>query len=268
MDRYAVMGNPIQQSWSPQIHQLFAKQTQQPLTYEPILVPLDDFKQSVLNFQNKGGKGLNITIPFKQQAYQLVNQLSERAKVAQAINTIRFEADGSCLGDNTDGVGFVRDVVEHNQFSMRSKRILILGAGGAVRGILAPLMQESPQSVMIANRTLENAQALATEFGLQALPLAELAQFQFDLVINATSASLTGAEINLPRAILSDQAYCYDMVYGKGITPFMTWGIHNHAAKVSDGLGMLIEQAAESFYLWRGVRPDTKAAMAHFQAKH
>ncbi len=257
MDQYAVMGNPIQHSWSPRIHQFFAKQTQQSLSYRPILVPLDAFSQSISDFKAQGGKGLNITLPFKQQAYQQVDQLSERAKIAQAVNTISFNPDGSSFGDNTDGIGFVRDVIDHHQFSLKNARILILGAGGAVRGILAPLIQESPASILIANRTKENAQLLATEFDLQVSAVAELAKYQFDLVINATSASLTGAELDLPQAILSDQAFCYDMVYGKGITPFMAWATHNRAAKVSDGLGMLIEQAAEAFFLWRKVRPNT-----------
>ncbi len=259
MDEYGVMGNPIQHSWSPRIHQLFAEQTGQQLTYQAMLVPLDGFKQALTDFKLRKGKGLNITLPFKQEAYQLADVLSERAKLAKAVNTLQFNSDGRLFGDNTDGVGFIRDVVANHQFPMLNKRVLILGAGGAVRGILHPLLQESPKQVVIANRTEENAKALVEEFpSLEICPLSKLSQFKFDLIINGTSAGLTGDAIDLPNNILSEHAYCYDMVYGKGSTPFMKWALENHAAIVTDGLGMLIEQAAESFFIWRGVRPDTR----------
>ncbi|HSW68973.1 MAG TPA: shikimate dehydrogenase [Gammaproteobacteria bacterium] len=260
-DQYAVIGNPIHHSWSPKIHQLFAEQTQQELDYKAILAPLDGFKHILKEFQNQGGKGLNITLPFKQQAYQIVDTLSERAKLAKSINTIQFNPDGTLFGDNTDGIGFIRDVVHNHNFSISNKRVLILGAGGAVRGILHPLLQESPAQLIIANRTEETAKALIEEFphdpSIQTCSLSSLDQFKFDLVINGTSASLTENTIDLPKNILSGQAYCYDMVYGKGTTPFMAWAAENNAMLISDGLGMLIEQAAESFYIWRGIRPKT-----------
>lgn len=272
MNQYGIMGHPIQHSWSPRIHQLFAKQAQLTLSYQPILVPLEGFAQALDSFQAQGGKGLNITLPFKQQAYQSVDFLSERAKWAKAVNTIRFNSDGSRFGDNTDGIGLIRDVIQHHAFSMMGKRVLILGAGGAVRGILNPVLQESPELLIITNRTESNAQALVTEFSqyscLKACSLQAIAKFQFDLIINGTRASLDGNSIDLPGDILSDQAYCYDMVYGKGKTPFMIWAEKNHAAIVSDGLGMLIEQAAESFYIWHGIRPDTEVVSNYFLSSH
>ena len=266
MDRYGIMGNPIQHSWSPRVHQLFAKQTQQQLIYEPILVSLDGFRQALDGFQARGGKGLNITSPFKQQAYQLVNALSERATLAKAVNTIQFNPDGSRFGDNTDGVGFIRDVMSGHHFPISGKRVLVLGAGGAVRGILNHVLQEQPEWVVIANRTEEKANVLVSEFSyyssIQARSLSNLTGFKFDLIINGTSAGLTGDIIDLPKRILSEQAYCYDMTYGKRLTPFMMWAIANHAAMISNGLGMLIEQAAESFYLWRGVKPETQPVLS------
>ncbi len=266
MDQYGVMGCPIQHSWSPRIHQLFAKQTNQSLVYRPILVPPDQLEQALHTFQTEGGKGLNITLPFKQQAYELIDKLSERAQLAQAVNTIRFDPDGSLFGDNTDGIGFIRDVIHHHQFPISDKRVLILGAGGAARGILGPILQESPALLVIANRTEANANALAAAFSsyhesVQACALSALTKFEFDLIINATSASLTDAIIELPVSLLGKQAYCYDMMYGKEPTPFMKWAQKHHVAIVSDGLGMLVEQAAESFYIWRGVRPDTQPVL-------
>lgn len=261
MDQYGVMGNPIQHSKSPKIHQAFANQTEQQMSYQAIWVPLDGFNKALDLFQAEGGKGLNITLPFKQQAYQSVDVLSERAKLAKAVNTIQFHSDGSRFGDNTDGVGFIQDVVHRHQFSIANKRVLILGAGGAVRGILDPLLQERPAELMIANRTVEHAHALADAFSndqrIHVCSLLELGKFTFDFIINGTSASLTNDVIELPFRLIHEKTYCYDMVYGKGLTPFMTWAKQNQAAKISDGLGMLIEQAAESFYIWRGVRPNT-----------
>src|SRR5579872_616483 len=269
MDQYGIMGNPIQHSWSPQIHQLFAKETQQTMIYQPILVPLDGFKQALDTFQMQGGKGLNITLPFKQQAYQYVHTLSERAKLAHAVNTIKFNSDGTCFGDNTDGIGFIRDVIHQQGFPVLNKRVLILGAGGAVRGILHPVLQESPECVVIANRTEENANALKRQFSqyksVQVCSLQDLSEFKFDLIINGTSASLANETIDLPGSIISENAYCYDMVYGFGSTPFMAWANKNNAPKVSDGLGMLIEQAAEAFYIWRGVKPEIAPVLNYFK---
>lgn len=268
MNRYGIMGHPIQHSWSPEIHQLFAKQTGQELIYQPILVPLDGFSQALDAFQAGGGQGLNITLPFKQQAYQLVDQLSERAKRAKSVNTIQFNADGSRWGDNTDGVGFIRDVIHHHAFPLLNKRVLILGAGGAVRGILDPLLQEKPARIVIVNRTRENADNLAAEFSIEAHDFAALTNDQFDLIINGTSASLMQADMELPSNMLSEQAYCYDMVYGKRSTPFMTWAETHHASLVSDGLGMLVEQAAESFFIWRDVRPETQSVLNYFTSRY
>ena len=264
MDNYAVIGNPIQHSWSPRIHLLFAQQTQQQLNYQAILAPLESFSEVLLEFQQQGGKGLNVTLPFKQQAYEWLENLSKRATLAKAVNTIRFDSDGTCWGDNTDGVGFVRDVVGRHQFSLEKKKILILGAGGAVRGILGEILARSPELVVIANRTLSAAEVLAEEFAcsdvlqVKNLIQLEIESYQFDLVINGTSMGLTGDELQLPPSILTNDAYCYDLVYGRGVTTFMQWAKENHAGQVTDGLGMLIEQAAESFYLWRGIRPETK----------
>ncbi len=265
MDLYGVVGNPIHHSKSPQIHQLFAKQTGQLLVYQPMLAPLDGFGRVLDVFHAQGGKGLNITLPFKQQAYELVGHVSERAKLARAVNTIQFNLDGSRFGDNTDGIGFVRDVTERYAFSIKSKKVLVLGAGGAVRGILGQVLQELPELIVILNRTREAADVLAAEFSsykrVQVCDRHELAGHHFDLVINGTSASLAGGCLDLPDNILREGALCYDMVYGKSPTPFMRWAEKNHAAIVSDGLGMLVEQAAESFYIWRGVRPVTQSIL-------
>jgi shikimate dehydrogenase len=269
MDQYGVVGNPIQHSLSPQIHRLFAKQTHQELVYEPILVAFDGFERALQDFQAQGGKGLNITLPFKHQAFQLVDTLSERAARARAVNTIKFNADGRRFGDNTDGVGFVRDVTQHHQFSLKGTRVLMLGAGGAARGVLGAILQEEPSALMIANRTEDKAQILAEEFSqnglVRACGLSCLGDYTFDMVINATSASLQEEAITLPDNILSEQACCYDMVYGKGDTPFICWAKEQGAALASDGLGMLVEQAAESFFIWRGIRPSTQPVLVELK---
>ncbi len=260
MDHYAVMGNPIQHSLSPHIHSLFATQTRQNMNYQAILVDLDGLSGALNDFQNRGGRGLNITLPFKQEAFLLMHTLSARALEAKAVNTIQFNPDGSRFGDNTDGVGFIRDVTIQHQFSLNNKRILILGAGGAVRGVLGAILKEKPALLMIANRTENNAKALAHEFAsdlIQTVSLKNLSNYQFDMVINGTSASLQDDTLSLPNHILSDSAFCYDMVYGKGMTPFLSWATEQGALIQSDGLGMLVEQAAESFLLWRGVKPET-----------
>ncbi|MDR3479013.1 MAG: shikimate dehydrogenase [Gammaproteobacteria bacterium] len=262
MDYYGVMGNPIRHSKSPLIHRLFAEQTHQSLAYKPILVELDGLPTALLDFQvSEGGKGLNITLPFKQRAYGYAQHLTERAIQAKAINTIRFDADGSIMGDNTDGVGLVRDITQNNHFSIRGKSVLLLGAGGTVRGIIGPILAESPKQLVIANRTESKAQALAAEFAsIQAITgckITDLAGLSFDLIINATSASLHEDVLELPSDILNAGAYCYDVVYGKGETPFLHWARAHKAALRSDGLGMLVEQAAESFYFWRNVMPLT-----------
>ena len=259
VDRYAVMGNPIAHSKSPVIHRLFAEQTNQPMEYTAILVELGGFAVAANSFAGHGGKGLNVTVPFKQDAWEFVSVRSPRATRAGAVNVINFRSDGGIYGDNTDGVGLVRDLARNLGVHLAGKNVLVLGAGGAVRGVLEPLLSEHPAKVVIANRTLEKAVELAGVFEslgeVAACPLGRLASLPaFDLVINGTAASLQGQTLDLPGSIVRD-AVCYDMMYGKAPTPFMAWATLQGAAAVHDGLGMLVEQAAESFYIWRGVRP-------------
>ena len=269
-DRYAVMGNPIAHSKSPEIHALFARQTHQNLRYDAILVPLDGFAAAVDAFQQAGGKGLNITVPFKQQAWQQVDTRSARAELAGAVNTIVFEADGCRRGDNTDGVGLIRDLRENHGVVIAGRDVLVLGAGGAVRGVLGPLLEQAPGSLTVANRTVARAVELADVFAAKnvaACGFEALAGHQFDLVINGTSASLQGDVPSLPPRLLRAGACAYDMMYGEHPTAFLVWAARQGAAKTVDGLGMLVEQAAESFYLWRGVRPRTAAVIRQLRAQ-
>jgi shikimate dehydrogenase len=267
-DRYAVIGNPIAHSKSPAIHVAFARQCGQDLTYEAILGPLDGFRAAVEAFRSAGGKGMNVTVPFKLEALELADQPTERARQAGAVNTLRFDKDG-IFGDNTDGIGLVRDIRDRLGFPLRGKRILILGAGGAARGVVLPLLEERLAELAIANRSVDKAQALKVQFA----PFGELlvggfgdfAGGGFDLVINATSASLGGEGLALPEGLFAPNALAYDMVYGKGETPFMADARRLGAARAADGLGMLVGQAAESFFLWRGLRPDTAPVMAMLQ---
>ncbi len=259
-DEYAVMGNPIAHSKSPRIHTLFAEQTGEAVHYEAIQVDPGGFSQAVGNFEASGGKGLNITVPFKQEAWELVNERSERAERAGAVNTIKF-VDGKLIGDNTDGIGLVNDLT-NNRIAVKGGRVLLMGAGGAARGVLAPLLAQQPAQLVIGNRTAEKAKQLAEEFSnlgqVEGCGYDALEGKQFDLVINATAASLQGELPPLPDSVLADGACCYDMMYGAEPTAFMQWASRHGAAKVLDGLGMLVEQAAESFYIWRGVRPEDK----------
>jgi len=259
-DAYGVMGNPIAHSRSPQIHAHFAEQTKQRITYEAILVDLGGLEQAVGNFQGSGGKGVNITVPFKEDAFRLVDELSLRAKRAQAVNTIKINEDGTLLGENTDGAGLVRDLSHNRGFSLKGKNILILGAGGAVRGVLAPLLEHLPAKITIANRTVSKAESLAITFGdlgeVHASAFEHLSE-PFDLIINGTAASLAGELPPLPNGLVTRDTLCYDMMYSAKPTPFMAWGSAQGAAQVSDGLGMLVEQAAESFHIWRDVEPAT-----------
>ena len=263
-DSYAVMGNPITHSKSPLIHTLFAEQTQQLMEYSAIHVDLGGFEQAVGNFNASGGKGLNITVPFKQEAFAVVNEISDRAKRAGAVNTIKFEGN-RIFGDNTDGIGLVNDLKNNLLLDLKDLRILLMGAGGAARGVIAPLLEAHPGMLVIANRTPDKAVALANGFGdlgyVQGCGYAQLQELQFDLVINATAASLQGDVPPLPDELLAEQALCYDMMYGAKPTAFMAWSAVHGAARSVDGLGMLVEQAAESFYLWRGVRPETPPVM-------
>lgn len=260
-DAYAVMGNPIAHSKSPAIHARFAAQTGQRLTYEAILVDPGGFDQAVGNFQGNGGKGLNVTVPFKQDAWRLVDTRSVRAERAGAVNTIRMEADGSLFGENTDGVGLVRDLTVNHGVVLAQRKLLLLGAGGAVRGVLEPLLAERPATLVIANRTVAKARELAEAFAdlgpVEACGFDALEGRRFDVVINGTAASLQGEVPPLPDSLLTTDAVCYDMMYAAEPTAFVRWASSHGAAHALDGLGMLVEQAAESFVIWRGVRPDT-----------
>lgn len=258
-DLYAVFGNPINHSKSPSIHRMFAEQTGQDLHYTKQLVEVDKFAQSADEFFAQGGRGLNITVPFKQDAYGYAHKLTPRAERAGAVNFLAKLGDGSILGDNTDGIGMIHDM--HNlDWDIAGKRVLVLGAGGAVRGILQPLLEEQPAQVVIANRTLAKAEALAQHFldlgDMQAKSYEQLAGEQFDIVINGTSASLNGELPPLPNNLLKPGACCYDMMYGAEPTVFLQWAQQQGAAHLADGLGMLVGQAAEAFYLWRQIRPE------------
>jgi len=271
-DKYAVFGNPIDHSKSPEIHRQFAEETGQALSYEKQLVDPQGFEAAADAFFAGGGKGLNITVPFKQDAYAYVARTTPRARRAGAVNTLSKEVDGTILGDTTDGVGLVTDIKHNLGWQIRHKKVLILGAGGAVRGVLEPLLEEQPQHIIIANRTVNKALQLAkgfAEFGyLLGCGFDMLDEQQFDVIINGTSASLQGELPPLPECLINadGSTVCYDMLYGAEPTPFMQWA-SERGAKVSDGLGMLVGQAAESFALWRGVRPQTAPVISSLRAK-
>ncbi len=261
VDNYCVVGNPVAHSKSPQIHAAFAEQTQQNIFYQAIQVDDGKFKAALKEFQAQGGKGLNITVPFKGEAWEISENRSNRAERALAVNTISFDDAGNIIGDNTDGVGLIGDLTINHDISIKDKDILILGAGGAVRGILDPLFDEQPNKVVIANRTVSRAEELTDIFSdrgdISACGFDELAGSSYDIIINGTSASLQGEVPPLPENLLNDNACCYDMMYSMSDTPFVSWAKAHGTTKAFDGLGMLIEQAAESFFIWRGVRPDT-----------
>jgi len=260
-DLYAVFGNPIAHSKSPLIHAAFARQTGQDLRYEALLAPLDGFAATVDKFRASGACGANVTVPFKLDAYRYANELTERAKLAQAVNTLKFDGE-RILGDNTDGAGLVRDIECNLGFTLAGKDVLVMGAGGAARGVLLPLLACKPQSLTIVNRTPQKAQDLAQHFAAHgavcARDYASLAGDRYDLVINATSSSLNDELPPLPPRLFPPGALAYDMMYGKGLTPFLAFAEANQAQLLADGLGMLVEQAAEAFYVWRGVRPETQ----------
>lgn len=269
-DFYAVVGNPIGHSKSPAIHTAFAEQTGQDLKYEALLFELDLFAEQARAFFEAGGRGLNVTVPFKLDAWQFAEILSKRAKRAGSVNTLMIGKDKKIYGDNTDGVGLVRDILQNHGGVIEGKRVLVLGAGGAVRGVLEMILAEKPQTLVIANRTVSKAQVLADEFtdlgSVTAVGFEELSS-QFDLVINGTAASLQGDLPPLPTGILADGAWCYDMMYGADETPFNAWAREQGAARMMDGLGMLVEQAAESFFIWRHVRPGTEAVISSLRAQ-
>jgi len=268
-DLYCVFGNPIAHSRSPFIHAAFAAASGQDLSYEARLAPLGDFAGAVAGFVAAGGKGANVTVPFKEDAFRLSTRRSERAARAGAVNTLAFNGD-EIFGDNTDGAGLVADLTQNLAFDPAGKRILLLGAGGAARGVLAPLLAARPAALTIANRSAGKAATLAAEFAdlapVEATEFAQLAGKSFDLVINATSASLAGESLPLPPGIFGAGSLAYDMMYGKGETPFMALARNQGAARCADGLGMLVEQAAEAFFVWRGMRPGTALVLADLRA--
>ncbi|RBW52063.1 shikimate dehydrogenase [Marinobacter sp. F3R11] len=260
---YAVMGNPISHSKSPRIHSLFAGQTGEPVEYTAIQVPLDGFAAAVRRFFEAGGKGLNVTVPFKEQAWALAECRAARAEKAGAANTLYQNEAGQLVADNTDGQGLVRDLVDNHGVRLKDARVLVLGAGGAVRGVLGPLLEQQPVSLTLANRTVAKAGTLVKLFAdeagtttLRACGFKEPDQ-PFDVIINGTSASLQGDLPPLGADVIAADTVVYDMMYSLQTTTFNQWALDNGAIRVFDGLGMLVEQAAESFRLWRGVLPET-----------
>lgn len=264
-DLYAVIGNPIEHSKSPVIHSAFARQTGQDIRYERLLGDLEEFEDDVETFFADGGRGLNVTVPFKERAFRLADTLSERAHDAGAVNTLAVRDDG-LFGDNTDGVGLVRDLACNHLFQLSGARILLLGAGGAVRGVLRPLLDERPTRLVIANRTPAKALALAAAAAARGNVLGcgldELAGQRFDLIVNGTAAGLAAKVPEIPDDCLEAGGWTYDMLYASEPTAFVRWGRAHGAGRALDGLGMLVEQAAESFRIWRGVAPDTGAVIA------
>ena len=270
-DRYAVFGHPIGHSRSPRIHGLFAGQTGQDITYTAEDVPANDFRAALDGFVEAGGRGLNCTVPLKELAFLVADAKSERAGRARAVNTLVIGEDGGLFGDNTDGVGLLRDLTANLGIAIAGRRILLLGAGGASRGILRPLLAEQPARLVIANRTPEKADALAAEFDdvgeIGASGFDGLSGESFDLILNATAASLSGAVPPLPEGVLNAGGACYDLAYGKQPTAFVRWGEAQGAAISVDGIGMLVEQAAEAFFLWRGVYPQTRPVIELLNAE-
>jgi len=270
-DRYGVIGHPISHSKSPVIHAQFASQTGQDLTYAPIDVAPDELVNTLDNLIHDGYKGLNVTVPHKNAVVTLMDELSNRARLAGAVNTITAQDDNRLVGDNTDGIGLVRDLTRNLRFELLDADILILGAGGATRGIVPSLLDESPREVLIANRTLARAEELVSAFGSSGADLGnigacqfdELQARQFDLIINATSAGLHGEVPPFPDSIIDAEVVCYDLSYAMKPTPFVAWALQQGAEEVHQGWGMLVEQAAASFRIWRGVRPDTKPILAN-----
>jgi shikimate dehydrogenase len=263
-DRYAIIGHPVEHSLSPGIHAAFARQTGQRLEYTRIDAPPRGFIAALRGFLAGGGKGLSVTLPFKEQAFKLCHELTPRAKKARAINTIVVKDDATLLGDNTDGAGLIRDLRYNHHVPLHGKRVLLLGAGGAARGVLSALMDEKPALIHVANRTAERAQKLAERYVTQGVRGGgfDTVRGSFDLVLNATSASMSGEMPPLPKDILDPQATCYDLFYSDRPTVFMLWAEREGATRVVDGWGMLVEQAAEAFQLWRGVRPDTQELLS------
>jgi shikimate dehydrogenase len=265
-DRYAVIGNPVAHSKSPQIHAAFARSTGQDMSYERLEAPLDGFVATVQAFRDGGGRGLNVTVPFKVEAFALASLHSSRAQLAGAVNTLMQEPDGRWYGDNTDGAGLVRDLTDNLGLELRDRSVLVLGAGGAARGIVGPLLDCLPRTLAISNRTHAKAAALAAQFAplgpIEAIAPSDLPGHRFDLVINSTSVGVAAETHDWPASVFAPGSFAYDLVYADQPTQFVRWAARHGAARTADGLGMLIEQAAESFHLWRGVRPHTAPVFA------
>jgi len=264
VDRYAVVGNPVAHSLSPRIHASFATQTGQDLSYEAIEIPIDAFEKGIRDLQQQGYLGVNVTVPFKREAWELCDRLSTRAENAGAVNTLSLNPDAKIAGDNTDGLGLTRDLTKNLQVSIEQRKILVLGAGGAVRGVLGPILELSPHSLTIANRTIDKAKALARDFGkhgdIQVVAYDAFGSDTYDLIINGTAAGLSNEVPPIPDTVLGDNAVCYDMMYNiSAATSFVDWALSRGVAQAFDGLGMLVEQAAAAFSIWRGVNPETLA---------
>ncbi|MEO6186735.1 MAG: shikimate dehydrogenase [Steroidobacteraceae bacterium] len=270
-DRYAVIGHPVSQSRSPFIHTRFAAQTRQLLTYATIDATPAEFESTARQFLQGDGKGLNVTVPHKEAAFTLADELTPRAQRAGAVNTLALRDGGRILGDNTDGAGLARDLLNNHRITIAGRRLLLLGAGGAARGALAPLLGLKPSALTIVNRNIIRARELAEQFSdmgrLNAIGYQDLGSDPYDLVINATAASLAGELPALPPGIVNTRSICYDMYYGRDETPFTRWALQRGCARAIMGLGMLVEQAAESFYLWRGLRPDTASVLSALTAE-
>jgi len=265
VDHYAVIGHPIGHSKSPRIHALFAEQTGQDMAYEAVLAPLDGFVSTVRELVARGYRGFNVTVPFKHEAFELADRLTDRARRAGAVNTLMVQDNGMLLGENTDGAGLVTDLTRNLKMDLQGRDLIVLGAGGAVRGVLAPLLAQRPARLHIANRTAARAQQLAGDFSdlgpVSGGGLDSLQGLRAHLVVNATSAGLNDEVPPLPDELLHPGGGCYDMMYSDRPTAFLRWAAEHNAAWAADGLGMLVEQAAESFALWRGVRPETRPVM-------
>lgn len=270
-DKYAVMGNPVLHSKSPLIHQEFAKLTKQKLQYTAIEVPTNQFQTYLQRFRTDGGLGVNVTIPFKQEAYRLATQCNQLAERAEAVNTLQFK-DDAILGFNTDGLGLVNDLQNNLNITISQRRILILGAGGAVRGVLFPLLQQQPAEILIANRTEQTARQLVEKFSrwgnVKYISYPAIKSEKIDIIINGTSASLTHETLDLPSSLFGETTFCYDMMYSESLTTFLSQSIKLGCRYYADGIGMLVEQAAESFYIWRGIRPPTKELLEKLRKRN